>query len=237
MGEQYADMQRIQNAQGQDISTETMVQLVREVPQYQELLRKYTFHLDLCEKIDFELNQEKITGPPGLFEQDLVTGVDKEGKEIKPLRYVSQLTQLLTDPNLRLGNESKLRLLLLYFCSVVNIPETSRKQLLEVANLNEKEKDVVLNLFRSGMVSMGDTQGASPGGRRGVASRRGDEGGPQAPVTHRNNKNDLKKYRMIARNARFDLTRFESRLREVGDLMVGQVLSRVAFPAMGEDVD
>lgn len=86
----------------------------------------------MCEKIDFELNQEKLTGMPGLFEQDLVCGVDKEGKEVKPLRFISQLTQLLTDPNLRLTSESKLRLLLLYFSCIINIPETSRKQLLEV---------------------------------------------------------------------------------------------------------
>ena len=109
-----------------------MAQLVREMPQYQELLRKYTFHLDLCDKIDFELTQEKLTGAVGLFEQDLVCGVDKEGKDVKPIRYVSQLTQLLTDPNLRLSSENKLRLLLLYFSCVVNIPEQSRKQLIEV---------------------------------------------------------------------------------------------------------
>lgn len=99
----------------------------------------------------------------------------------------------------------------------------------------------MLNLFKSQLVPLGDTTGAgSPDrrGGRGAASRRGgDDDRNAAPVVHRNNRNDIKKYKVLARNARFDLTRFESRLREVTDLLVGSVLSRIAFPAMGEDVD
>ena len=46
---------------------------------------------------------------------------------------MSVLTQLLTDGMLALNSEVKLRLLLLY-CSVIgNVPESSRRQLIEAA--------------------------------------------------------------------------------------------------------
>ena len=186
---------------------------------------------------------QKITGEPGSFEQSLACGVDADGREVKTIRFVSQLSQVLLDTGLRLSNELKLRFLLLYFCSIANVPESSRKQLLDAARLNDAEVGCVLNLFKSGMLDVpyhsvdadgGGGAAAAAGGRKqgGARGRFGKSDG--GATFHRvgSCKEDIRRYKQVARSARFDLSRFQPRVRQIFEGLLANGLCAADFPAV-----
>eukprot|EP00392_Amoebophrya_sp_AT5.2_P006437 g6449.t1 len=266
LSEQFSGLSQLESAKNQtrgnqnpsqSFSTELLAQMVRERPQYQELLRKYHFHVDLFEKAAAQLNVDRLLNtygasggaPPGgqdigelcVFEQDLATGVDREGREMKPVRYVSLLTQVFHQLGGVVPTEVKLRLLLLYFSCILNVPDSSRRQLLEAARLSDDEERVILNMLEmlpanpsggrggvggssgganSGAAAgvMGMSGAAAGGGGSSFMSRAmmsgGSAGSKSATPAHRSTAKELKKYKQIAKTARFDMTRFVPKVKE-----------------------
>ncbi|CAD7922953.1 unnamed protein product [Amoebophrya sp. A25] len=247
LSEQFSGLSKLEKHGLSNMTTETLAQMVRERPQYQELLRKYHFHVDLFEKAAHQLNDDKMMGNKidlCVFEQDLACGVDREGREMKTIRYVSVLTQLLTDPGLDLCPEVKLRLLLLYFSVIGNVPDSGRRQLMEAARLRDTEQRCILNLLEMtrNQNQQLSNQGAGAGGgavstslmgkmaSRGAVVMPAAKGRDNAPF-HRATPKEIKKFRQIAKSARFDMSRFEPKVRELceGLITAGGSLPETEF--------
>lgn len=58
-----------------------MQEIVKTLPQYQDLLGKYTLHYNLIEKC-WSIIQTKGLQEVGELEQSLATGIDRDGKSI-----------------------------------------------------------------------------------------------------------------------------------------------------------
>ena len=271
---QFPDLTAMERDKNEGLSIEMLTVMVRERPAYQELLKKLHFHMDLFGKVQEELGASGLFSSGGgdqgrdhrnnqldlsVFEQDLACGVDREGKEVKPLKSVAQLSDILIDRNI--GAELKVRFLLLYFAVIENVPETSRKQL--IAQLPEPEQKFVLNLVRSGLIrpsrnpAVHKTTGAAA--RMAAASAQSKKFGVfgkkkeaeklslseqmeevtrsavagAAPPCHRASKHDVKKYKGIAKTAQYDMCRFEPILKDVAEELLRGVLSDVDFPVVG----
>ncbi|CAD7951988.1 unnamed protein product [Amoebophrya sp. A120] len=250
LSEQFGGLAQLEKQGGQQLSTEALAQMVRERPQYQELLRKYHFHVDLFEKAAYQLNEDKLMGTSSnqqmnnnasaipielcVFEQDLATGVDREGREMKVLRFNSLLQQILnnsasssysSDPNF-IPMETKVRLLLLYFSVIGNVPDSSRRQLLDAARLTNTEQQMVLSLMEMANSSNVNNSAA-------MAQQQNAKQSQNAPF-HRSSAKEVKKYKQIAKSARFDMTRFEPRVKDFAETLINNQLDNLLDANGGE---
>jgi len=120
-------------------SLKEMGEAMKAMPQYQELLNKYSLHIHMagqCMKV-FKHKQLDVLG---LLEQEMANGEDEKGNKSK--NVVSKLTPHLSDP--QVSQEEKLRLLMLYVASQEGVSEGDRKALADKASLSNEER-IVLN--------------------------------------------------------------------------------------------
>jgi len=123
------------------VSLKEMAEAMKQMPQFQEMLSKYSLHINLagqCMKIFGEKELLKVAS----LEQEMATGEDAEGKEVKAINILKEMPSILENPNRVV--EDKIRLLMLYIISQEGIKETDRKRLLELANL--KSETEIVNL-------------------------------------------------------------------------------------------
>jgi len=118
-----------------------MSDAMRSMPQYQEMLDKYSLHIHManqCMAIFQTRNLTKIAG----LEQDMATGEDAEGKPVKNI--MSVMPTLLQSSEVSLTD--KLRLLMLYIISQEGIKESDRKKLMQLAGISTEDQSSILNL-------------------------------------------------------------------------------------------
>eukprot|EP00357_Protocruzia_adherens_P016360 CAMPEP_0115011938 /NCGR_PEP_ID=MMETSP0216-20121206/24390_1 /TAXON_ID=223996 /ORGANISM="Protocruzia adherens, Strain Boccale" /LENGTH=757 /DNA_ID=CAMNT_0002380801 /DNA_START=1464 /DNA_END=3738 /DNA_ORIENTATION=+ len=92
--------------------------MVRNMPEYQALLNKFTIHINLSEKVMSTYNTHEIEAIAEI-EQDLATGINADGKEISATKIISAIARNL--PNM--SEENKLRLILAQLIAI----ETGQK--------------------------------------------------------------------------------------------------------------
>jgi syntaxin-binding protein 1 len=117
---------------------------MKAMPQYQDMLNKYSMHINLqtaamdtFNSIDNK-NLVKIVS----LEQDMAVGEDSDGRPVKNL--ISSMPPFLTDNQVELFD--KLRLLMIYIISQEGIKDTDRKRLMELAKLNNNDQSAISNL-------------------------------------------------------------------------------------------
>jgi len=79
---------------GRRASDADPVDLLRSLPEYQDVLSKYAVHIELSRQC-FDLIEKLKLMEIGRIEQELATGVDDDGKEVSCIKIFQALTSLL----------------------------------------------------------------------------------------------------------------------------------------------
>mmetsp|Transcript_14020 Transcript_14020/g.11997 ORF Transcript_14020/g.11997 Transcript_14020/m.11997 type:complete len:614 (+) Transcript_14020:59-1900(+) len=101
-----AQMQRNQG----DVSLKEMGEIVKKMPQYKELMSKYTLHMSLIEQCIKYFKTKDLKGLQDI-EQSLVTGLDSHGSEVKRLKLIQLIAS--HDAQGKLNDKERLRLMML----------------------------------------------------------------------------------------------------------------------------
>eukprot|EP00439_Symbiodinium_sp_Y106_P069127 s2456_g11.t2 len=141
------------------ISTRAMLDQLRAAPEMRDAVDRMALHLAMITQIHSRLNSEQILEPLhlGLLEQDIACGIDRSGKDVKITNLQTTLQRILTDRP-ELSSEVKLRLLMLFFACVANVPEASRSKLLDVAQLGADDQQALMNMLRTRLMEVPESQ-------------------------------------------------------------------------------
>eukprot|EP01133_Synstelium_polycarpum_P010259 gene10259-11964_t len=127
--------------------------VIRSLPQYQEIMAKYSTHINLAEQAS-----QKFTDPMSNLahlEQDMATGQDVNGNT--PKNIVGRLSTFLSDPMIE--KNDKIRLLMIYIITQEGVKDADRKKLLDMAGLNQVEQSSISNLFYLGVTMVKGAKG------------------------------------------------------------------------------
>ncbi|KYQ92769.1 Sec1-like family protein [Tieghemostelium lacteum] len=127
--------------------------VIRSLPQYQEMMGKYATHIHLAEQASnkFTPDMEQLA----YLEQDMATGEDAKGNS--PKNIIGRLSNFLSDPVV--DKMDKLRLLMIFIISQEGIKDQDRKKLMDLANLSQDEQSSVANLFYLGVTLLKGAKG------------------------------------------------------------------------------
>lgn len=124
-----------------------ILETIREIPQYQALLGKYSLHVSISTLCITKFNDLQLIDVATL-EQNMATGGIKDGQKIsKNLR--EELISLLDSPNISLSD--KTRLLMIYIITQNGIKEGDRAKLLEKAQVSYADQNMIANLTYLGV--------------------------------------------------------------------------------------
>jgi len=118
-----------------------MSNAIKAMPQYQEMLDKYSLHINMATAAmkEYEIRQlPKLAA----LEQDLSTGEDADGKPVKNI--LTRLPPVLQDDNIRMPD--KLKLLMLYVISQEGLKDSDRKRIMDLAKVSHRDQNAITNL-------------------------------------------------------------------------------------------
>eukprot|EP00162_Nutomonas_longa_P013564 comp21617_c0_seq1/m.47672 comp21617_c0_seq1/g.47672 ORF comp21617_c0_seq1/g.47672 comp21617_c0_seq1/m.47672 type:complete len:610 (-) comp21617_c0_seq1:122-1951(-) len=131
---------------GQVSDLKEMSEAVRAMPQYKELLAKYSVHIYIASELMAMFNRtglEQIANA----EQNLAMGEDSNGAKLK--NVTSLISPLLSNASVSL--ENKLRLIMIYIITQEGIKDADRHLLMRTANVQAEQQAVVANLSQIGV--------------------------------------------------------------------------------------
>nr|CAH69616.1 Sec1-4 syntaxin-binding protein [Paramecium tetraurelia] len=136
---------KVQQGQMNNLDLNQMSEIVKTLPQYNELLGKYTLHMKLIEK-SWSIFENKGLKEIGEIEQGLITGIDGAGKSISTTKIQSAVaTKLMSET---LDEYDKLRLILLTSIGL-EMSEKDRKILTD--KIKVEHQQAILNLIYLGV--------------------------------------------------------------------------------------
>jgi len=184
-----------------------MSEAMKAMPQYQEMIGKYSLHINLTNHC-MSIFQEKNLAKLAAVEQDMACGEDAEGKSVKNL--LSSLPPLLTDSSVSLVD--KLRLLMLYIVSQEGIKDSDRKRLMELASISNDDQGCISNLRFLGVTLLK---------------------GAKAKKIQSKEKKKNKKQRSDA--PPYELSRYVPQFKIIGQELIDNTLPLEEFPFVKED--
>ena len=108
----------------EDMSLQDMAEVIRSMPKYEEMMKKYQIHMELVNKCITDFTKNGLRKLIQL-EQDVVSGVDGKGQKVNNTTVVKEISQI----NREVKDVDYLRLLMIYFACF---------------DLNQKDKDTLL---------------------------------------------------------------------------------------------
>ena len=87
-----------QGAFNSDLDVEKMAEIVRAMPQYQQILNKYVLHMKLIERC-YKIFENRDLKEVGEVEQSLATGIDDEGHQTNSHKLVKSILKKLESVN------------------------------------------------------------------------------------------------------------------------------------------
>jgi len=158
----------LQKNRGGDMNITSMAAAVKELPEYQQTMNKLGQHVAVAQQCMDAFSKL------GLFnlsqiEQTLSTGVDEDGKEVKPNKFLQLVLDALTGtvpsgspPAPTMTSSQKVRLLTIYLLAHRSATSDERRQLIQAADLDGAEQQVLLNFERlASAAASGTTSGPS----------------------------------------------------------------------------
>ncbi|KAJ1656863.1 syntaxin binding protein 1 [Dispira simplex] len=140
--EKLQEQQRSMTRRGDKVGMGHLRTVVSSLPEFEKELARVVAHDTLLRECFEKLNQGEL-GSLANLEQILVTGKTAEGEVLKNLEM--ELVPLLDNPEI--STTDKLRLLSIYFIAKNgSIGEADRAKLMQVAQLNQKQRDTIANL-------------------------------------------------------------------------------------------
>ena len=116
-----------------------MAEVIRSMPKYQEMMKKYQVHMELINKgiTDFTTyNLRKLIQ----LEQDIISGLDSKGAKVNNTTLVKEMSSL----SKHLRDLDYLRLLMIYF-AVFDLNRKDKETLLKSID-NEKHRFILENI-------------------------------------------------------------------------------------------
>ena len=209
------------------------LELLRGIPEFQDQISKLSVHLELSKKL-LEVFESLRLMSVAALEQQLLTGLDDDGKEVGCTKIYNAMLALLGDHK-TIAPEERLRLVMLYLSQVNDVSETTARELVKsVAGLDGDFERAVTNFLSLGIHG---TKIAAPEGV--VAGATGARGSlitiPSTRHTLKfaSNKARMKRHRAVARTSKFVNCRYQSELREIVETVLNNGLDSTAFPHVG----
>jgi len=203
-------------------STGEMLSMLRKTPELKDTLEKLNVHQFLVSTLQKRLEDHHITEWVGSIEQDIACGVDKYAKEVPATRMGEALSKVVGRMEGDQFSEVKLRLLMLYFACVANITEAVRTRMLDMCKLKPADHICMLRMLETKLTEV-------PGPQRQKLG---------TSCVHRGTKEQMARFkRNMKMDGRFELSRFEPRVKELLEQLAEQRLSEEEFPAVPGSVD
>eukprot|EP00052_Salpingoeca_macrocollata_P012451 m.96645 g.96645 ORF g.96645 m.96645 type:complete len:629 (+) comp18487_c0_seq1:262-2148(+) len=136
--------QQLTSSAGSAKDTKDIKEIMKQIPQHQEQMAKYSLHLDLASNINkaFNLKVEKAT----MAEQNMVMGETPEGMKVRD--FIDQISSVILSD---IGEDNKLRLLMLCVIAKQGLKSSELQQLLDKTGIPEPRHPCVTNLESLGV--------------------------------------------------------------------------------------
>ena len=215
------NLAKLQRTDGRRNSDADPMELLRSLPEYQDILSKYTVHIELSKQCFDAIEKLKLM-EVGKLEQELATGVDDEGKDLSCIKTFQALTSLVQSG--RVGPEEKMRLVSLYLSQVNDVNESSAQTLVRTAASLSMEEETTVKQFLS--LGIHGTRTASAVDKAAAATNR---------HSHKlaNDKNLMKRNKARAKASTYVNCRFVPKLKELVESVLNNQLDVQEFPVIG----
>ena len=213
------DLAKLQRGDGRRNSDADPVDLLRGLPEYQDILSKYSVHIELSKQCFDAIERLKIM-EVGKLEQELATGVDEEGKDVSCIKLFQALTSLVQSG--RIGPDEKTRLVALYLSQVNDVNESSAQTLVRTAAALDIEHEAAVKQFLS--LGIHGTR---------TASQIGDNKANRHTHKLASDKNAIKKNKTHAKASTYVNCRFVPKLKELVEAVLNNNLDLQEYPVIG----
>ena len=206
---------------------------LRGIPEYQDQIAKLSVHLELSQKLITVFEKLSLMAVARI-EQELLTGLDDDGKEVGCTKIYQAILALLGNKT-AIAPEERLRLVLLYLSQVNDVSEITAKEL--VHSVAGPDGNFALAVSRFLALGIHGTRAAAPEGV--VAGANGARGSLITIPSNRhslkfaNQKNFMKRNKFFTRNSKFVNCRFQSELRDIVEKTIMNSLEVASFPLVG----
>eukprot|EP01017_Pseudomicrothorax_dubius_P045724 TRINITY_DN7946_c0_g1_i2.p1 TRINITY_DN7946_c0_g1~~TRINITY_DN7946_c0_g1_i2.p1 ORF type:complete len:358 (-),score=121.96 TRINITY_DN7946_c0_g1_i2:179-1252(-) len=136
---------RLQRGDADNMDLSKMSDILKGMPMYNELLAKYTLHMNLIDECNEKFNAKEIKEVAEI-EQSLATGIDGAGKSVSQAKIMAQVVQRITSG--KLTDDEVLRLLITAV-TTLELTEKDRKTL--TSSLPPEDQRAVQNLIWMGI--------------------------------------------------------------------------------------
>jgi syntaxin-binding protein 1 len=214
------DLARLQR-EGRRASDADPMDLLRALPEYQDLLSKYAVHIELTKQCFDSIERLKLMDVAKI-EQELATGVDDEGKETVCIKVYQALTTILQAG--KISGEEKLRLIALYLSQVNDVTESSAQTLVRTAAALSPEYESAVKSFMG--LGIHGTRSAVGGAPMATSST------PRHSHKLASDKNAIKKNKARAKASTYVNCRFVPRLKDLVESALLNNLDGSEFPTV-----
>eukprot|EP01053_Blabericola_migrator_P007812 Blabericola_migrator_1__7811@NODE_39_length_17554_cov_37_506147_g35_i0_p5_GENE_NODE_39_length_17554_cov_37_506147_g35_i0NODE_39_length_17554_cov_37_506147_g35_i0_p5_ORF_typecomplete_len658_score113_47Sec1/PF00995_23/2_5e103_NODE_39_length_17554_cov_37_506147_g35_i039455918 len=207
-------------AGGKKATEKDIASAIKGLPQYREMLAKFWAHITLSDAC-FNALQNQGVFKAGYLEQDLATGVDKDGKLVQVMQCLSQLGTMVSEKS-GVQTQEKARLLMLYFVTMDGVQEDDKKKMMGAAGLSLDMITVINNFLALGLHSgEEDPDKTKPSSLKHVHKMHADEERTQF-------------FQRKAKSTEYTLSRFEPTVKDLMERAASKRLPRSKYPYLSD---